>query len=306
MKKIILFSLLVACGPFVFGQRIDVQHYKYEIELSDLSDAINGKATITVKYLEDASQIAFDLVSVEDDKGMVAFQVMENNKLIPSFHRNDKVTITLPAVARKGEVHSYEISYMGTPQDGLIISKNKFGERTFFADNWPNRAHHWIPCIDEPIDKASFEFIVSAPAAYQVISNGVKTGETTAGLKKITHWKEDIALPSKVMVIGVARFAIKQFADSPPGLPVSAWVYPNDSAKAFFDYGVAPRIVQYFADYIAPFPYKKLANVQSKTIFGGMENASAIFYAEDLVTGKRQSEDVIAHEIAHQWFGDMA
>jgi aminopeptidase N len=83
-------------------------------------------------------------------------------------------------------------------------------------------------------------------------------------------------------------------------------VYPQDSTKGFYDYAVAPSIVKYFSDYIAPFPYRKLANVQSKTIFGGMENASAIFYAEKTVTGDRSSEALIAHEIAHQWFGNTA
>jgi aminopeptidase N len=198
----------------------------------------------------------------------------------------------------------------------LIISKNKFGDRTFFADNWPNRAHHWIPCNDRPDDKATFEFVANVPEHYFVISNGLQKDITVnnkvegkeyiyAG-KKMVHWKEDIALPTKVMVIGAAKFAVKEYPNSPTNLPVSAWVYPQDSTKGFYDFAIAPEIVQYFSNYIAPFPYKKLANVQSTTIFGGMENASCIFYAEDLVTGDRRHEDVVAHEIAHQWFGDMA
>jgi aminopeptidase N len=64
--------------------------------------------------------------------------------------------------------------------------------------------------------------------------------------------------------------------------------------------------LKFFSDYIAPYPFEKLANVQSKTMFGGMENASAIFYNETSVTGKGGIEDLLAHEIAHQWFGDMA
>src|SRR5207249_666261 len=100
--------------------------------------------------------------------------------------------------------------------------------------------------------------------------------------------------------------AVKTFDDSPKNIPVSAWVYPQDSAKGFYDYALATEILKFYANYIAPYPYKKLANVQSKTIFGGMENASAIFYAENSVNGERTSEDLLAHEIAHQWFGDMA
>jgi len=97
---------------------------------------------------------------------------------------------------------------------------------------------------------------------------------------------------------------VKHYAQQPGGVPVSAWVYPKDSTKGFYDYGLAPDILAFFADYIGPFPYRKLANVQSTTIFGGMENASAIFYAENTVTGDRSAEDMMAHEIAHQWFGD--
>ncbi|MGZ8545071.1 MAG: M1 family metallopeptidase, partial [Flavisolibacter sp.] len=150
-------------------------------------------------------------------------------------------------------------------------------------------------------------FFVSAPAHYSVISNGVKISEQVLknGMKQ-THWREVIPQPTKVMVIGVARFAVKQYQNAGSNLPVSAWVYPQDSIKGFYDYAVTPAILDFFTSYIGPYPYQKLANVQSTTIFGGMENASAIFYAENSVTGDRESEDVMAHEIAHQWFGNMA
>jgi aminopeptidase N len=69
---------------------------------------------------------------------------------------------------------------------------------------------------------------------------------------------------------------------------------------------VAPAILKFLSDYIGPYPYEKLANVQSKTIYGGMENASAIFYDEGSATSSRTVESLLAHEITHQWFGDMA
>lgn len=288
-------------------QHIDVTAYHFEIELTDLSDAITGKSRITVQFLESASQVTFDLASVKDDKGMYAYKVTEGGKALRTTHTDDVLTITLPEPAHAGTFKTFEIDYMGTPKDGLIISKNKYGDRTFFADNWPNRAHQWIPCHDSPDDKAAFEFVVTAPVQYQVISNGIKINETNiSGRRKMTHWKEAIPLSTKVMVIGVAKFAVKELSTSPSDLPVSAWVYPQDSTKGFYDFGVAPEVVKFFTAYIGPFPFKKLANVQSKTIFGGMENAGAIFYAEESVTGDRKGEDVIVHEIVHQWFGDMA
>ncbi|MDB5197268.1 MAG: hypothetical protein JWP88_1639, partial [Flaviaesturariibacter sp.] len=274
MFRTLIYSLLVLVSTTASAQNIDVQHYRFELELSDLSDAINGKAFITTKFLADASSVNFNLASITDDKGFFAFQVKEGPQLLTTSHRNDVLSIMLTTPARKGEVHTYEINYMGTTKDGLIISKNKYGDRTFFADNWPNRAHQWIPCNDRPDDKASFEFVVKAPSGYRVISNGLLVDTKPAGTSNVTHWKETTSLSTKVMVIGVAKFAVKTFADSPKGMPVSAWVYPQDSAKGFYDYAVAVPIVTWFSNYIAPFPYKKLANVQSKTIFGGMENAS--------------------------------
>ncbi|HEY2720114.1 MAG TPA: M1 family aminopeptidase [Chitinophagaceae bacterium] len=287
---------------------IDVLHYKFEIELSDKSDTIKGKAFVTVQFTEPSSRFELDLTSTNGKgKGMIAYLVNEHNEAISSTHGHDSLLIHLKTMAKKAETRTFEILYQGVPSDGLIISKNPYGDRTFFADNWPNRAHNWIPCKDEPGDKASFEFIVTAPAQYKVVSNGrLEEEKMMNDNTKLTHWIEDVSLSTKVMVIGVAKFAVKQFEDSPPGIPVSAWTYVQDSAIGFQNYAVAPRIIKFYSDYIAPYPYNKLANVQSKTIFGGMENASAIFYFEQSAEQPRSPEDIIAHEIAHQWFGDMA
>jgi aminopeptidase N len=87
---------------------------------------------------------------------------------------------------------------------------------------------------------------------------------------------------------------------------VESWVYPQNKADGFFDYSVSSRVLDFFHTHIGEYSYKKLANVQSKTRFGGLENASAIFYSESSVTGKGKSETLIAHETAHQWFGNSA
>jgi aminopeptidase N len=288
------------------AQDIDVLHYHYVLELTDQNDTLKGTAVISFVKRSNQPSVAFDLAGLnKEGKGMKASVSMNTNPL-PFTHNNDKIIFSLPE-SKKGDTVNVKISYKGIPADGLIISRNKYGDRTFFADNWPNRARFWIPCTDVPNDKASFEFVVTAPSLYKVISNGIKLEQKELGYgKTLTHWKEDTPLPTKVMVIGAAKFAVKQYEDSPVNIPVSAWIYPQDSAKGFHDYAAAPEILKFFSSYIAPYPYEKLANVQSKTIFGGMENASAIFYSENSVSGKAGVDDLLAHEIAHQWFGDMA
>ncbi len=186
----------------------------------------------------------------------------------------------------------------------MIISKNKFGHRTLFGDNWANRARNWLPCVDHPGDKASVEFEVTAPEHYQVVSNGIRIEESNLeNHQKLTHWKEDVPLATKVMTIGMADFAVNN-AGNVAGIPVSSWVYIEDKEKGFTDYAPATEILPFFIKKIGSYPYLKLANVQSKTKFGGMENASAIFYSERSVSGKNNIHGLLAHEIAHQWFGN--
>ncbi|GAB4091175.1 M1 family metallopeptidase [Flaviaesturariibacter terrae] len=308
-----LLSLLLLLPLLGRAQDIDVQHYRFQIGLHDETDRVDGIAIVVLRVVKPVDAFELDLVQPNaSGKGMIVSKLTGAN-VAGWLQADDKIRVRLKQQLPADSAQEITIVYSGVPRDGLIISKNKWGDRTFFADNWPNRAHHWIPCNDRPDDKASFEFRVTAPAPYTVIANGTALNDETAedpdkyvAGGRHFYYREDTPLPTKVMVIGAARFAVKTFEDSPQGIPVSAWVYPQDSTKGFYDYAVTPSILKFFSNYIAPFPYEKLANVQSKTIFGGMENASCIFYAEESVTGNRKWEDVFAHEIAHQWFGDMA
>lgn len=284
------------------GAPIDVEHYRFDIQLNDLNDVMKGEAAISLKYLQNTSSTQLDLIKQDKTgKGMLVEWIKENGKKLHFFQDGDKVTIY--RAAKANQRHCYVIKYSGIPADGLVISTNIFGHRTFFGDNWPNRAHNWLPCVDLPADKASVDFYVTAPSHYQVIANGLKVSDIILpGALKLTHWKEVNSLPTKVMVIGVADFAIDHVG-LVAGIPVESYVYPENKTPGFRDYAAAKAILPFYIKKIGPYAYQKLANVQSKTRFGGMENASAIFYFEKSV-GSPDIEALMAHEIAHQWFGD--
>ncbi|HEX7846367.1 MAG TPA: M1 family metallopeptidase [Chitinophagaceae bacterium] len=307
--RITILSILALCSSlFVAAQSdIDVLHYKFEIELNDNNDSIKGKATISLRFLHRSEKIILDLAAPDrSGKGMKASSFFPNGKAMAVKQTAQEIELTLLKEARVGDSATVIIEYKGIPSDGLIISKNKYGNRTFFADNWPNRGHNWLPCHDDPADKATVEFIVTAPQHYQVVSNGIQIEETNLADKKRTHWKEDVPISTKVMVIGAADFAVGLAGVVDGCIPVYSWVYPEDHDKGFYDYALAADILPWFIKKVGPYAYKKLANVQSKTIFGGLENANTIFYAEESVTGKRSKEATVAHEISHQWFGNMA
>lgn len=284
--------------------KIDVIHYKFSIELSDSSDLIEGVAEIKMRFRKEVSNLSLDLVSLnQEGKGISITAIKEGDKNIEYRHKNDTLLLDIETTS-VDEVRNYVIEYSGVPVDGLIISKNRYGDRTFFGDNWPNRGYNWLPIVDHPSDKATVEWIITAPSHYQTIGNGVLIERSNiTDNRTVTHWKMDTPISTKVMVIGAAQFAVQEqgkFFNA----DVSTWVYPQDRDAGFSDYSLAVPALDFFVNHIAPYPFKKLANVQSKTRFGGMENAGNIFYAERSVTGSGSCESLVVHEIAHQWFGN--
>jgi aminopeptidase N len=283
---------------------IDVQHYDFSLILSDSNDVINGNAAVTLEFRITTPDFNLDLTKTNaEGKGMTVSSVTENDAPLKFTQETDRLIIH--SGGSPGAKHTYTIKYEGVPADGLIISKNKFGRRGFFGDNWPNRAHNWLPCVDHPSDKATVSFNITAPDHYTVVANGSLKGEQTLEKnRKLTQWVESQPLSPKVMVIGVADFAVDHPGDA-MGVPVWNYVYQENKEQGFKSYAYALDILPFYITHIGPYPFEKCGNVQSKTRFGGLENASAIFYYENSV-GSPGVESLMAHEIAHQWFGDAA
>jgi aminopeptidase N len=284
---------------------IDIIHYDFSISVNDTNNVIYGHATIAVSFIGSVNTLEFDLKNKGGDgKGMSVKNITFDKGSIRWVHSGDRITINIDESVKADSQGHFNIDYSGIPSDGLIISDNKFGKRTFFADNWPDRAHNWLPCVDHPYDKATVDFIITSPEHYEVVASGYLVEESCMpGRTKLTHWKEDVPLATKVMAIGIAPFATR-LEGNVNGTPVWSWVFAENRKEGFYDYSVALKPMAFYSQLIGPYPYEKLANVQSKTIFGGLENAGCIFYSENSVTGQGKAENLMAHEIAHQWFGN--
>lgn len=308
-----LFVVTLVCAPagaaddYPRNWNVDVLHYRFHLELRDDTDVIAGEAEITVRFLVSGiSEFSLDLIGRDPGAatGMEVSSVSRDGESVRFSHVDNRITISMASPSTAEERRTFTVSYRGEPADGLIIGENMFGDRTFFGDNWPNRARHWLPTVDHVSDKATVDWIVIAPDHYQVIGNGrlMERSDLGDGDRR-THWGSTIPIPPKVMVIGVARFAV-QYVGTVAGVPLQSWVYPQNRDEGFYDYAIAEKVLRFFDGHIGPYPYEKLANVQSKTRYGGMENAGNIFYSEGSVSGDRAGEGLIAHEVAHQWFGD--
>lgn len=305
------FAVLPLTDNYPKNPNIDVINYNFRIELSDTTDEIACEETIEVRYLAaGVTALRLDLIKASEklgNKGMVVSQVISEGKILEYVHENDALTITLPRSSTLNQYASYKVTYKGVPASGLKIADNKYGDRTFFSDNWPNRGRNWLATIDHPYDKATCEFIVTAPSHYQVVSNGLKIEESDLGNgKRLTHWKQSVPIASWLYVLGVAQFAV-DYVDEFDGKSIETWVYYQDRDAGFYDFAIPTKsALEFYSDRIGPFSYEKLANIQSNSVSGGMEAASAILYGENSVVGDRNERwrNVVIHEIAHQWFGN--
>ena len=320
MKRIIylLSTMLLLVSPYSskadtypINKNLDVIHYVFNLSLSDADNEITGTTLVTVSFKEAGMKnFRLDFINkttARKDKGMMVDAVSINNTAVGYTHENDELIISLPAPSTKNQTITFTIQYHGVPFDGLRIGATKLGDRSFFNENWPNRGRHWLPIVDHPHDKATSEFIVKAPSHYKVVSNGLLLEESELGNNtRLTHWKQSVPVSSWLFVLGVADFAVK-YVDEFKGKSIQTWVYAKNREAGFYDFDEpTKKVLEFYSNYVGPYAYEKLANIQTPSVNGGMETSSAIFYGEDLVTGKRdeRTRNVVIHEIAHQWFGN--
>lgn len=290
---------------------IDILHYTFELKLSDATDEIFGVTTIRVLFKKEGiDKLRLDLVKANEalqGKGMTVESIMQQGKTLAYSHADNVLWISLPQPSNANCESQLVITYHGIPADGLRIGPTKYGDRSFFNENWPNRARHWLPTVDHPYEKASSEFVVTAPAHYQVVSNGLLMEETNLDAStKLTHWKQAVSVSSWLYVLGVTEFAV-QYVGWFEGKSIQTWVYNKDREAGFYDFAEPTKqALGFFSDYVGPYVYEKIANVETPSVKGGMETSSAIFYGEELVDGKRSTRlrNVVIHELAHQWFGN--
>jgi aminopeptidase N len=288
--------------------RHEAIHHDITIVVSDTSNHILGNVT-TTWVLRSAEPVEVELDSVfrvirvltdgegEDRMGRITYAVYPGGG------------VYIPHKKAAGDTLHTTIRYHGMVRDGLIFGTDGAGRRTLFADNWPDRAHRWLPLEDHPSEKATVTFHVEVPRGMQVVATGVlfKVDTLPRG-RTVWHFDMKQRISPYGMVIGAGRLALTPMGDAACDVkcvPISVVTTPEDSLWAVTGpFRRAPQIVTWFSSLVGPFPYDVLAHVQSTTIFGGMENPTAIFYDTKAYQSKRLSEETVAHETAHQWFGD--
>ena len=287
-------------------------NYNVNIHLNDdLTEVTSAKTEVSLLILKDnVTQIDFDF-------GTMPITAITLNEEVVPYERTDGRLNVRPvrALARNTRV-VVAISYHGKPADGLILSIDKTGKPSAVGDNWPDRVHHWIPSLDHPSAKATVKFSVTAPTRTSVIANGqLDQILTTSSTTKTWSFTQSEPIPPYCMIIAVGEFA-QVVPPQQDITPLAYYVPLPEKDIALSGFAPAYPSLKYFSQTVGQYPYEKLALIVGSTRFGGMENSTAIVFSSTLFNPRPNSPlsrtfkiregivSLVAHEIAHQWFGD--
>jgi aminopeptidase N len=287
-------------------------HFEIALTLNaNLTEIASARAILTVEALQD------NLVSLDLDFGDLAIDSMTVDGRACRFSRRPGHLIAaLDPPAQRGGRLEVAVAYHGRPKDGLLMSKGR--KRPFaVADNWPDRAHNWIPCLDHPSAKATVRYTITAPERDVVVANGaLEYSSAAARGTRLWVYSEKVPIPAYCMVVSIGEDVVIT-ATQTAVTSLTYYVPPSFRDYANRGFSAAAPALDYYQSTVAPFPFEKLALILGDSAFEGMEFPSAIVYPRAIFELSKKPEPMsrrfgvpsrieiaVAHEIAHQWFGD--
>lgn len=289
----------------------DVKHITLDVALDFENETISGTVSTTFSALyEEVKTVTFDAVDLHIER--VSLGRGENKELAYSMGTK-KLTVTLDRAYAYGEEFVVAIKYSSKPRTGLHFIKPTPEDPTRPVQAWtfgqPGYASSWFPCHDSPNDRATTEIFATVPAQFLTIANGNLLEVTDHGATKTHHWRHDVPHAVYLISLVVGDFAV--IKDSYKGKPVNYYVRKDRKDDAGYYFGKTPQMMQFFSEYTGvEYPYDTYDQTVVELYTGAMEHTTATTHSFMLLLDERASLDVdlvpvVAHELAHQWFGDL-
>jgi aminopeptidase N len=294
----------------------DVKHVRAELTLDTKQKEVRGTVTHTLSPLHPyLKQIELDC-GPELKVAKVTKSMKGANAVACKFGLKDgKLSVTLDRPHGPGESFDLAIEYSGSPSRGLhfVPRDPAYPERpvAIWTQGQAEDTRYWLPCYDYPNERATSEMVVTAPDPLFVVSNGalVETRKN-AGDTTTYHWKMDAPHVSYLISLAVGDFSV--YHDKVDDLPVDYYVAKGvDEATARRFMGKTPEMIRFFNKVLGqPYPYVKYAQTCLPEFGGGMENISATSMTDtalrdEIAALEGDSDGLVAHELVHQWFGDL-
>ena len=284
---------------------------KYEIHLNNLdfsAKTIQAKAIITLQSkVNNLQTIRLELLNLTVD------QVFVNGIINPDFlHQSPSLTVQLAAPITAGEIIEVEVHYHGAPFYEGWGGFHWSGQYAFnlgvgFESDPHNLGKAWFPCIDDFHDRAIYEIFTTLPEPKMAVCGGtlleiIDNGNGT----KSYHWKIQDDIPTYLASVAVGEYINKPssfISITGQEIPIGIYVRPSDTAKVNGTFQTLVPILGAFEQYFGPYRWERVGYVG--TALGAMEHSTNIALPNSSITGNLSSEWLIAHELSHQWFGDL-
>ena len=281
-------------------QNYDISYHKLEFTVDPSVNFISGTVTTTFTVLTDLSTVTFDLTnqltvsSAIKDGLPLSFIQTDTNELV----------ITLPSALIAGSVATVSISYSGIPsnQSNAFTSSTHNGTPVLYTLSEPYGAKDWWPCKQDLNDKTdNIDVYITAPSQYVAVSNGIETeAPIINGTYKTTHFHHGYPIPAYLIAIAVTNYSVyNQTGGSAPNqYPIINYIYPETLPLVQTQLQQTPLILDLYETLfeIYPFHQEKYGHAQFGW-GGGMEHTTVSFM-------NSFGRGLVAHEMAHQWFGD--
>jgi len=291
------------------SRSLDFIHYRVSLTFDLDAKVFSGENEITLTPLTDR----VDRCVLDAEEIVITDAVDEAGQELLYVQGDTSVVITFPQALSYGDTVTFTVAFRGEdPQEGFFFDDASDDHPQMVStDSWPDEAHHWIPLYDYPNDKVTHELIVTAPAGNKVLSNGRLVGVVDDDVAGTTtwHWSQEQPHATYLFMLAIGPFTVIE--DSLGSLPINYWVYPDDAEDARWIFAKTPRMIAFYADlFDYPYPWAKYDQVTTPHVGGGAEATSATILGDGVIHDRRAEQDfswerVIAHEIAHQWWGDL-
>ncbi len=314
----------IGSGPTRFGdaqsrrhdprdRAMDMQHLLLRVSLDHEKRRIEGEATLTMKPLVDGvSRVDLDAAELS-----VRSVYLEGAGEVPFRHDGETLRVELPRPAKTTETLKLTVAYDGQPRKGIYFVGPDEGYPSKPRQAWTQGEaednRYWFPSYDYPNDKITSEVIVTVASTETAVSNGtlVEVLDEPKDKTRTFHWRMDQPHSSYLVSIAVGEF--ERVDDAWDGIPVQYFVPKGTGReKTLRSFGSTPDMLRFFSERIGVrYPYSKYAQCcVVDFIFGGMENVTATTQTAATLHGpeaepERSSQGLVAHELAHQWWGDL-
>lgn len=290
-----------------------IEHLFIDLTLDFETKSVRGRAVLDFQRVSpNESGLLVDAIGFEIE----SVRVDDGSGLKPASYSYDSEVLALEGLPERGQLR---IDYKATPKRGLYFlapdEHVKHRPQQAWTQCQDEDARHFIPCVDKPHVKMTTELSATVPAGFQVLSNGELLSAETRGKAPWTYrFKLEQPHPSYLLTLVVGHFDVVEDRPAELGerqVPIRYLVPVGQAAGAARSLGETPRMLEFFSKrFGVDFPWQRYSQVVvSDFIFGGMENTTATTLYEHVMLDERaaldiSSNDLVAHELAHQWFGD--